>query len=203
MSSRLTWSRSRTSSPSFAPSAATVCWSAWKRARPSSTAKRVLELLQQARETLCEKYDVKLEQPIVIEIFPQQKDFAVRTFGMPGVAGFLGVCFGRVITANSPASQGENPANWEAVLWHEFCHVVTLHKTHNKMPRWLSEGISVYEERQADPTWGQSMTPQYREIILERQDDAGQPAQLGVPRAAKSRCTCSSRITNRRWSSSI
>jgi tetratricopeptide (TPR) repeat protein len=34
------------------------------------------------------------------------------------------------------------------------------------MPRWLSEGISVYEEKQADATWGQSMTPQYREIIL-------------------------------------
>jgi tetratricopeptide (TPR) repeat protein len=128
--------------------------------------KRVVELLQRARETLCKKYDVQLAQPIVIEIFPEQKDFAVRTFGMPGVAGFLGVCFGRVITANSPASQGENPSNWEAVLWHEFCHVVTLHKTRNKMPRWLSEGISVFEERQADPTWGQGMNPQYREIIL-------------------------------------
>jgi tetratricopeptide (TPR) repeat protein len=127
---------------------------------------RVLELLREARKTLCEKYDVSLDQPIVIEIFPEQKDFAVRTFGIPGVSGFLGVCFGRVITANSPASQGGNPANWEAVLWHEFCHVVTLHKTGNKMPRWLSEGISVYEERLANPTWGQSMTPQYREIIL-------------------------------------
>jgi tetratricopeptide (TPR) repeat protein len=127
---------------------------------------RVLELLSKARTTLCEKYDVPLDERIVIEIFPQQKDFAVRTFGMPGVAGFLGVCFGRVVTANSPASQGEHPANWEAVLWHEFCHVVTLHKTRNKMPRWLSEGISVYEERQADATWGQAMTPQYREIIV-------------------------------------
>ena len=46
---------------------------------------RVLELLKRARKTLCEKYDVKLDGPIVIEIFPQQKDFAVRTFGMPGV----------------------------------------------------------------------------------------------------------------------
>jgi tetratricopeptide (TPR) repeat protein len=127
---------------------------------------RVVELLRRARETLCEKYDVKLAQPIVIEIFPQQKDFAVRTFGMPGASGFLGVCFGRVVTANSPASQGDRAANWEAVLWHEFCHVVTLHKTRNKMPRWLSEGISVYEERQENGTWGQSMTPQYREIIL-------------------------------------
>ena len=35
------------------------------------------------------------------------------------------------------------------------------------MPRWLSEGISVYEERQENPAWGQSMTPQYRELILE------------------------------------
>src|SRR5213078_3558131 len=51
-------------------------------------------------------------------------------------------------------------------LWHEFCHVVTLQMTKNKMPRWLSEGISVFEERQANPTWGQSMNPKYRELIL-------------------------------------
>jgi tetratricopeptide (TPR) repeat protein len=34
------------------------------------------------------------------------------------------------------------------------------------MPRWLSEGISVYEELQRDPTWGQQMTPEYRRMIL-------------------------------------
>ena len=127
---------------------------------------QVLELLQRARQTLCEKYDVKLERPILVEIFPEQQDFAIRTFGLPGGDGFLGVCFGNVITANSPASQGENPSNWQSVLWHEFCHVVTLNKTHNVMPRWLSEGISVYEERQAHPTWGQWLTPRYREMLL-------------------------------------
>ena len=128
---------------------------------------RVVDLLQKCRKTLCEKYDVNLDGPIVIEIFPKQKDFDVRTFGMPGVArGYLGVCFGNVVTANSPASQGERPANWEATLWHEFCHVITLHKTRNRMPRWLSEGISVYEERQANPTWGQSMNEEYRKFIL-------------------------------------
>ena len=99
-------------------------------------------------------------------MFPQQQDFAIRTFGMPGGAGFLGVCFGTVITANSPASQGASPSCWEATLWHEFCHVVTLNKTKNKMPRWLSEGISVYEERQADKTWGQTITPKYRTMML-------------------------------------
>jgi tetratricopeptide (TPR) repeat protein len=85
---------------------------------------------------------------------------------MPHNPGFLGVCFGRVVTANSPASQGGDPSNWEAVLWHEFCHVITLQLTKNKMPRWLSEGISVYEEVQANRAWGQHMNPRYREMIL-------------------------------------
>lgn len=128
---------------------------------------RVLKLLAAAKETLTQKYGVTLPGQITVEIFPQQKDFAIRTFGLPGGAGFLGVCFGPVITANSPASQGETPSNWEAVLWHEFCHVVTLHKTSNKLPRWLSEGISVYEERQQNTSWGQAMTPVYREMVLK------------------------------------
>ncbi|MAI72368.1 MAG: hypothetical protein CMM01_15855 [Rhodopirellula sp.] len=126
----------------------------------------VLELLTEAKQVLCQKYDVKPREPIVVEIFPEQKDFAIRTFGLPGGAGFLGVCFGRVITANSPASQGERPSNWQSVLWHEFCHVVTLEKTKNRMPRWLSEGISVYEETQRSGAWGESMSPVYREMLL-------------------------------------
>lgn len=127
---------------------------------------QVLSLLSLAKKKLCAKYDIAPSKPIIVEIFPEQKDFAIRTFGLPGGAGFLGVCFGRVITANSPASQANAPANWQSVLWHEFCHVVTLEKTQNRMPRWLSEGISVYEERQQNNTWGQQMTPQYREMIL-------------------------------------
>lgn len=127
---------------------------------------QVLDLLRRASHTLCEKYAVKLERPILVEIFPEQQDFAIRTFGLPGGDGFLGVCFGNVITANSPASQGDHPSNWQSVLWHEFCHVVTLNITNNMMPRWLSEGISVYEERQANPTWGQWLTPRYRQMLI-------------------------------------
>jgi tetratricopeptide (TPR) repeat protein len=126
----------------------------------------VLALLERARTRLCEKYQITLERPTTVEIFPNQKDFGVRTFGMPHNPGFLGVCFGPVVTANSPASQAGHEANWQAVLWHEFCHVVTLQMTRNRMPRWLSEGISVYEERQANPTWGQAMSARYREMVL-------------------------------------
>ncbi len=127
---------------------------------------RVLALLARARTTLGEKYGVKLDEPITVEIFPAKKEFAVRTFGLPGAEGFLGVCFGKVITANSPASQGEHPTNWESVLWHEYCHAVTLGKTRNKMPRWLSEGISVYEEGQANPAWRAATDPRYRAMTL-------------------------------------
>lgn len=126
----------------------------------------VLDLLEEARDQLCEKYQVQLEGPIVVEIFHRQEDFAIRTFGLPGGAGFLGVCFGRVVTMNSPQALTGTRSNWRSVLWHEFCHVVTLQKTRNKMPRWLSEGISVYEERQADARWGQRMTPAFRRMIL-------------------------------------
>ncbi len=128
---------------------------------------RALELLVQAKQTLSAKYQVQLPDPIQVEIFPQQKDFAIRTFGLPGGDGYLGVCFGRVITANSPASQGARPSNWESVLWHELCHAVTLEKSKNRMPRWLSEGISVYEERQRNPSWGQTMTPEYRLLLTD------------------------------------
>ena len=126
---------------------------------------RVLALLRRARQTLVNKYGVELERPTFIEIFADPKDFAVRTFGLPDVAGFLGVCFGRVVTANSPASSTAS-TNWESVLWHEFCHVITLQMTKNKMPRWLSEGISVYEERQANPAWGMRIDGEYREMLL-------------------------------------
>jgi tetratricopeptide (TPR) repeat protein len=128
--------------------------------------RQVLDLLVDAETKLASKYQVEIQKPVFVEIFPRQQDFAIRTFSMPGGAGFLGVCFGRVITMNSPAAQGASLTNWKSVLWHEFCHVVTLQKTKNKMPRWLSEGISVYEEKLADESWGDRMSPEYREMIL-------------------------------------
>jgi tetratricopeptide (TPR) repeat protein len=126
----------------------------------------VLALLGRAKSNLVVKYGAELPRQTIVEIFPEQKDFGVRTFGIPDNPGFLGVCFGAVVTANSPASQSANPVNWQAVLWHEFTHVITLQMTRNKMPRWLSEGISVFEELDANPTWGQRMTARYREMIL-------------------------------------
>jgi tetratricopeptide (TPR) repeat protein len=126
----------------------------------------VMDLLAESRRVLCGKYGLQLDEKITVEIFANQQDFAIRTFGVPGGAGYLGVCFGKVITLNSPAGLTGGSASWRSVLWHEFCHTVTLHMSKNKMPRWLSEGISVHEELQRDPSWGQRMTPTYRRMII-------------------------------------
>jgi tetratricopeptide (TPR) repeat protein len=133
----------------------------------------VIALLQEASGKLDAKYgfarrgQATTSAQVAVEIFPDQADFAVRTFGMPGGSGYLGVCFGPLITMNSPAGTGAAPVNWRSVLWHEYTHVVTLGLTGNKIPRWLSEGISVHEEMAREANWGQRMTPAYRRMILE------------------------------------
>ncbi|TDU73178.1 peptidase MA superfamily protein [Prosthecobacter fusiformis] len=132
-----------------------------------------LALLREAKAVLCPKYGLELKRPVMVEFFGAQQDFAIRTFGSLGGQGLLGVCFGTVITMNSPGSLAHGRNNWESTLWHEFCHVVTLTITQNKMPRWLSEGISVHEESLRNPAWGMKMDATFREMILE--DEATTP----------------------------
>ena len=130
---------------------------------------RALALLRDAKQVLCEKYGLDLKRPVLVEFFGAQQDFAIRTFGALGGQGMLGVCFGTVVTMNSPGSLAHGRNNWESTLWHEFCHVITLTVTKNKMPRWLSEGISVYEERQRDPAWGMAMDATFRGMVLNEE----------------------------------
>lgn len=130
---------------------------------------RALALLREAKAVLAPKYGLDLKRPVLVEFFGAQSDFAIRTFGALGGQGMLGVCFGTVVTMNSPGSLANGRNNWESTLWHEFCHVITLTVTKNRMPRWLSEGISVYEERQRDPAWGMPMDATFREMTLDEE----------------------------------
>ncbi len=128
---------------------------------------RVLDLLEQAERDLHAKYAFTPSKPILIEFYPRQEDFAVRTFGFMGGDGFLGACFGLVVTMNSPNNGATGKTNWESTLWHEYCHAVTLGATKNRMPRWLTEGLSVYEERRRDPRCGHQMDADFKHMILE------------------------------------
>ncbi len=135
-------------------------------------AQDALSLLTEAIQKYQNKYAIELDTPINVQIFDDHDDFMVRSLGLPGMVGFLGICFGKLVTMDSPSARPLGTMNWRSVLWHEFVHVITLQKTNNRMPRWLSEGISVYEETQRDKAWGQKMDIQYK-AILENEELPG------------------------------
>src|SRR5262249_28394356 len=54
---------------------------------------------------------------------------------------------------------------WEATLWHELAHVVTLQMSKQRLPRWLSEGISTYEEKKAKPEWARQMDLEFASMM--------------------------------------
>lgn len=126
-----------------------------------------LDLVARAAVQFEKKYKVELEEPVMLQIFDNHDDFMVRSIGLPGNVGHLGICFGRLITMSSPSARDKYGMNWRSVLWHEFIHVITLQKTNNRMARWLSEGISVYEETLEDPAWGQRLDPAYKMVVGE------------------------------------
>ena len=110
-------------------------------------------LLEKSWDRLTQKYEFIPESPVLVQVFENRQDFAVRSVGLPDIGPLVGICFGKVITLISPDTLN---ANWQEIAWHEFAHVITLQMTKNKIPRWLSEGISVWEERQGQSYWGRS-----------------------------------------------
>ena len=113
----------------------------------------VLSLAQQALDDLSERYQFEVEGPILIEVFPRHDDFAVRTLGLPGMIGALGACFGKVVTLDSPRARTPGDFNWQSTLWHEMAHVITLQMSNQRVPRWLTEGLSTFEEKRARRDW--------------------------------------------------
>ena len=125
----------------------------------------VLSLAQEALDTLAGLYGIEIRGPILVEIFPRHDDFAVRNLGLPGMIGALGACFGRVVTMDSPRARPPGDFNWRATLWHEIAHVVTLQMSAQRLPRWLSEGVSVYEEQRARPEWGRDQAMSFARAL--------------------------------------
>jgi tetratricopeptide (TPR) repeat protein len=111
-------------------------------------------LAQQALQTYTQRYQFQLRAPVNIEIYPNHDDLAVRTAGLPGLGGELGVSFGYVVAMDSPSSRAQNEFNWGTTLWHEMAHVFTLESTNFRVPRWLTEGLSVFEEWRTGPIKG-------------------------------------------------
>jgi tetratricopeptide (TPR) repeat protein len=113
----------------------------------------LLDLLNEGYDKLAARYGYQPPTPIRLEVYRSHGDFSVRTVGLPGL-GALGVSFGSVLAMHSPSARQVGEYNWGSTVWHELAHAFTLGMTDHRIPRWLSEGISVLEERRARPGWG-------------------------------------------------
>jgi tetratricopeptide (TPR) repeat protein len=117
-----------------------------------------IPLADEATKVFGARYGFRPSGPILVEVFSKHDDFAVRTLGLPGLVGALGACFGRVISMDSPTARPPGDFSWQATLWHEIAHVYTLQLSKYRVPRWLTEGVSVYEEHRRRAAWGRELS---------------------------------------------
>ncbi|MFK7996058.1 MAG: tetratricopeptide repeat protein [Granulosicoccus sp.] len=110
----------------------------------------VIDLSVRAVQLFTSRYDFTLRRPMVVELYHDHDDFAVRTVSTPGI-GLLGVTFGYLTAMDSPKARASGSFHWGSTLWHEIAHVFTLEATNHQLPRWFSEGLSVYEEWNTGP----------------------------------------------------
>ncbi|MEM7306877.1 MAG: tetratricopeptide repeat protein [Planctomycetota bacterium] len=107
------------------------------------------------REGLAERYG-HTPGPVRIEVFRSWDDFSVRSTGFTGFSA-LGVCFGPVVTSVSPLSELRGGFSWARTAYHEYTHVVHLSLSHNRCPRWITEGLATWEEEEKNPAWSRNM----------------------------------------------
>jgi tetratricopeptide (TPR) repeat protein len=113
----------------------------------------LVPLLEEAFDSLAARYHYRPPTPVRLELFRRHADFSVRTVGLTGL-GALGVSFGPVLAMDAPSARERGDFNWGSTAWHELAHTFTLGLSESRAPRWLSEGLSVLEERRARPGWG-------------------------------------------------
>ena len=118
------------------------------------------DLAERAHAVFTARYGFRPDERIRMEVYRSHADFSVRTVGLAGL-GALGVSFGNTVAFDSPAARDMGTFNWGSTAWHELAHTFTLGASGMRVPRWFSEGLSVYEERRGRPGWGQGVTPAF------------------------------------------
>jgi tetratricopeptide (TPR) repeat protein len=114
----------------------------------------------EAHAELTLRYGDQPRGRVRVELYPRSADFSVRTVGLAGL-GALGVSFGDLVALDSPAARESGSYNWLMTLWHEMAHTAALGVSGNRVPRWLTEGMSVLEERRTQPAWRQQVPPEF------------------------------------------
>lgn len=120
----------------------------------------ITPLLERAFDSLQTRYGYAPPTPVRLEFYEYHPDFSVRSVGLNGL-GALGVSFGNLLAMDAPSARKRGEFNWGSTAWHELTHAFTLGASEHRVPRWLSEGMSVLEERRALSGWGADVSVQY------------------------------------------
>lgn len=119
-----------------------------------------------------------------VEVLLSSGDLSARTFALPR-PGFLGFCFGPLVTMLSPGADHGDEFSWARTLHHELAHSFALGLSKGRVPKWLTEGLSTYEERAFLAAWDRHLD---RELLDALHSDELIPvrafdAAFGTPRA--------------------
>lgn len=131
----------------------------------------VAPFLEGVYRSYAARYGMEPPSPITVELYGQPSHFAIRTVGLPRL-GVAAVCFGKVITSQSPSN---GAFNWGQVLAHELAHVFALTISRNRVPRWLTEGLAEHETARLRPEWRR-----HDDLLLRGALDAGTVPSLSA-----------------------
>ncbi|MDG2032033.1 MAG: tetratricopeptide repeat protein [Phycisphaerales bacterium] len=112
-------------------------------------ARMMPEALDQMHREVSARFGHEPARRTVIEVMPNHQFFSVRITGMPWIHT-IAACTGPVIAIEVPREGARTDHlglfDWLEVLRHEYTHTITLDRTRNRIPHWLTEAASVSME---------------------------------------------------------
>ena len=108
------------------------------------------EALESMHSEVASRFNYTPPQRTIIEVMPDHEFFSVRITGMPWIHT-VAACTGPVIAMEVPregaASKHLGLFDWLDTLRHEYTHTITLARTRNRIPHWLTEAAAVSMEK--------------------------------------------------------
>ena len=131
------------------------------------TAELLAEYLDAMQEDVARIYRWAPAEKTRIQVFPTHDRFSVRVAGDPFV-GTVAACTGPVIAMVTPRDGNDALGQYDTpqVIRHEFTHTITLGRTNNRIPHWMTEGLAVREERAP-------IRPEWLELIADAFNTGG------------------------------
>ena len=108
------------------------------------------EALESMHSEVASRFNYTPPQRTIIEVMPDHEFFSVRITGMPWihtVAACTGPVIAMEVPREGPASKHLGLFDWLDTLRHEYTHTITLARTRNRIPHWLTEAAAVSMER--------------------------------------------------------